>query len=348
VTFSVNYDDYVFDSCTSLTSVTVTGGLVSGGETIPNGVIDMYFRSGLDDDVNWKLGYGVNVTTLFLPDIVSLDYDPNNEDGKGGIAGAEGRVLSYKDAEYICSGTSDWELVACSLFGTVKDTDGNPVSGATVILELNSGTYSALTGIDGGYMISGIPAGTYGTITASKIGYYLTDSVSVLPLTESVRTDMAVTASERLTEYYVSFGFGSDCTAYVNGSPVSSSPIGVTGGGSLSFTVQTPEGYSAVPAVSGMADLLKQSDGSYVIRNIYSNLSVTVTVSADIRSGPDVNPGDSSGNGSDNGSGNDSSGNGSGGDSSDGIPYWVPVLIAGAFIVCIAAVLIVRRSRNRQ
>ncbi|MDR1404288.1 MAG: hypothetical protein LBJ20_01795, partial [Candidatus Methanoplasma sp.] len=49
--------------------------------------------------------------------------------------------------------------------------------------------------------------------------------------------------------------------------------------------------------------------------------------------------GNSSGNSSGNGEGS-GDGNNSAGDSSDGIPYWIPVLAVAAFIGCIAAAAI--------
>ncbi|MDR1404765.1 MAG: leucine-rich repeat domain-containing protein, partial [Candidatus Methanoplasma sp.] len=149
------------------------------------------------------------------------------------------------------------------------------------------------------------------------------------PLTVSVSGPVNLTANGELIEHYVTFGSGSNYTVYANGSPVSS-PIRVAGGGSLSFTVQTSEGYSAVPAVSGIANLIRQSDGFYVILNVHSNISVTITVSADSGSEGE----NSSENNPDANSGNSS---GSEGDSADGVSYWVPVLIVTALLVCIAA-----------
>ncbi|MDR1404890.1 MAG: hypothetical protein LBJ20_04935, partial [Candidatus Methanoplasma sp.] len=86
---------------------------------------------------------------------------------------------------------------------------------------------------------------------------------------------------------------------------------------------------------NGIAYLTAQGDGSYVIENIHSNLNVTVTVSPYSISDPDGD-GNGSGNSSGNGEGS-GDGNNSAGDSSDGIPYWIPVLAVAAFIICIAA-----------
>ncbi|MDR1405228.1 MAG: hypothetical protein LBJ20_06685, partial [Candidatus Methanoplasma sp.] len=126
-----------------------------------------------------------------------------------------------------------------------------------------------------------------------------------------------------------------------------SSAVGVTGGGSLSFSVRTAEGYSAVPVINGIAYLTAQGDGSYVIENIHSNLNVTVTVSPYSISDPDGNgSGNSSGNGEGSGDGNNSAG-----DSADsGIPLWIPVILAGAFLACIAAAaagnIIIKRRKD--
>jgi len=55
-----------------------------------------------------------------------------------------------------------------SISGTVYDADGStPVSGATVVL----GVYSAISGGDGTYTITGISAGTSGSMTCTKTGY---------------------------------------------------------------------------------------------------------------------------------------------------------------------------------
>ncbi|MDR1404224.1 MAG: hypothetical protein LBJ20_01460, partial [Candidatus Methanoplasma sp.] len=198
--------------------------------------------------------------------------------------------------------------------------------------------------IDGGPVIfsSGlfyVPHGSDLIITAVLSGGYAFVSWSgdsdsrTNPLTlSSVTGDISLEASGELIKYYVTFDSGFNYTVYVNGSAVSSvsSDVGVTGGGSLSFTVRTSQGYSASPDIKGMADLIEQSNGSYMIQNVHSNISVTITVSAD----SDSEGGNSSENNPDASSGNSS---GSGGDSADGVSYWVPVLIVTALLVCIAA-----------
>ncbi|MDR1404802.1 MAG: leucine-rich repeat protein, partial [Candidatus Methanoplasma sp.] len=187
-------------------------------------------------------------------------------------------------------------------------------------------------------MITAVPSEGYAFDSWS--GYSVSSDKT---LTISASENISLTASASLIpvsvppspSYSIAFSSGSDYTIYANGSSLSSSsPIGVTGGGSLSFSVRTAEGYSAVPVINGIADLITQADSSYVIQNIYSNLSVTVTVSADSRSGQD---GDGSGNDPDASPGNS---NDSGGDSGEGIPLWIPVILAGAFAVCIGAAAI--------
>ncbi|MDR1403996.1 MAG: hypothetical protein LBJ20_00275, partial [Candidatus Methanoplasma sp.] len=158
------------------------------------------------------------------------------------------------------------------------------------------------------------------------------------PLTvSSVSGNISLTANGELIEHYVEFDSGSNYTVYVNGSPVSE-PIKVIGKGNVVFTVNTPEGYTAVPDIKGIVVLAEQQDESYRISEIYSNVSVTVTVTAD--GGNDSGKDSGNGNGSDNG--NDSRNDSGIGNtnSADSISSWIPILIVGVFLACIAVALI--------
>jgi hypothetical protein len=323
---------------TKVTTVTVTGSYTGTG-----GIIDTYFRAGAADNRNWRLpGIAAADTAkcLILPDISSSCAGCTPDD----MAAASGRELHYSDAEYIWDSASAWDLVSCSVFGTLTSPDGRPVSSASVKFESDSGiTYSAVTASDGGYSIGDLPAGTSGIITASKTGYHKTgvSSVSLLPLTASVSgADLTLD----INTYSVAFSSGSYYTVYeANGSPISS-PLTVTEGESLAFRVQASEGYSVSPyAVSGNTEIILQTDGLYRIPDIRSDLNVTVTVSA----GSGDISGGVSGSGTRNGSGNSgvsvsdlANRSISGGDSADGVSYWVPVLAVGAFLACIAAAAI--------
>lgn len=58
-----------------------------------------------------------------------------------------------------------------TISGTVKDSNNNLVSGATVSLTVSGSVYSAQTAADGAYSILNIPAGTDYTVTTSKAGF---------------------------------------------------------------------------------------------------------------------------------------------------------------------------------
>jgi hypothetical protein len=327
--------DYAFYDCTGLTSVTVTGGLGGDGKPVAGGVIDKYFKNGTD----WKLPGAPNAAlSLTLKDIISSDYDPDNEDGKGGTAGDEGRELYYSNTKFTWNaGIQKWDVntytvtiakeTGVSGFGYTVIRDGSVICTEqyTEPFTVNHGdilTITALTYEEYAFVLWS--AGEDSSVQDSKEN----------PLTvQYVSGNISLEVSGELIEHYVTFGSGSDYTVYVNGSAVSSvsSAAGVTGGGILTFSVRTAEGYTAVPAIGGIANLTAQSDGSYRISEIYSNVRVTVTVTAGgNNSGGDNDSGNNSGNGNNSGTESDDS----------GIPYWIPILIAGMFLACIAAALI--------
>jgi hypothetical protein len=412
----MSIDTYVFKDCTNLTSVTVTGGLDSEGKITAGGIIDSYFTK----DKTWKLKSAANAAeSLILRDIVSLDYLPSN------IQGTLGRELNYSDAEYKYGGSPAWDLVSCSVFGTLTvnggtasakdaavylkyladtyyatiENDGKytirdiPASAcgditaslegyhyqmvqisvqpmvasetvANIILAVNtysvsgtltvnggsasnigvkislgsSGLYTADTVSGGVYEITGVPYGISGNITAAISGYTQTAAPVIPPLTgvlpDQILTDQNLTLTVLPSGYTVTFGSGSYYTVYASdGYPVSS-PAAVTDGGSLTFRIQTSEGYSAYPSVSGNAKIILQMDGRYKISDIHSNVNVTVSVSADLY----ADPGNSgSGSGGDSGNGNSGSNTDSGSSADEGISYAVPIIAAGAFIACIGA-----------
>jgi hypothetical protein len=191
-------------------------------------------------------------------------------------------------------------------------------------------------------------------IIASFVGGYEfkawsgSDSEENLLEISSVSGDTALTAHASLvpvplspsdTYYSIAFSSGSYYTVYVDGVPASS-PLTVTEGASAFFRVQTPEGYRAVLSIEGIASLSEHKDGSYRISEIYSNVRVTVTVTADGGDGNGLDSGPGSDSGEDSGNGNDSGNNQGTGSGNNGVSYWIPILIAGVFIACIAAVLI--------
>jgi hypothetical protein len=100
-----------FNGCSGLTTVTVTGDHAGG---ISGGVVDMYFTS----TGNWNLQGADSITNLRLPHTVHRDYLPNNS----GIVGAEGRILTYSDAEF------EWDVTTSSAPNQVRwgsDSNGD-------------------------------------------------------------------------------------------------------------------------------------------------------------------------------------------------------------------------------
>jgi hypothetical protein len=150
----------------------------------------------------------------------------------------------------------------------------------------------------------------------------LTASASQIPV--------PVPSSTSDTYYSITFSSGSYYTVYDTKGPVSS-PITVTEGGSLTFRVQTSEGYSvSSPVISGNAKITPQTDGWYRISEIHSDIHVNVTVSAYSDSGE--GPGEGSGDG-------DGSGNGS--EENSGSRGSHSVLIIAVLLVCVLAIGII-------
>ncbi|MDR1404527.1 MAG: leucine-rich repeat protein [Candidatus Methanoplasma sp.] len=234
--------------------------------------------------------------------------------------------------------------------GTVSVLTNANISGLNITLEINryEVTLSEGMGISGfTYTVNGGPEVPYSmpftvkhndtlVITALLSEGYAFDSwsgpaSSDKTLTISVSEDIALTASASQIpvpsspSYSITFSSGSYYTVYDAKGPVSS-PISVAGGGTLLFSVNASEGYSASPSViSGNAEIIPQTDGWYRISDIRSDVRITVTVSAI----------------ADNSSAYGSSGNGlGGGDSGNDVSYWIPVLTAGVFAVCIGAAAI--------
>jgi hypothetical protein len=173
-----------FYYCTA-TSVTVTGGLGDDGKTIPDGIINKYFKDGMD----WKLlGMSASDATpikyLILRDISSSDYNPGSQDGKGGIAGDTGRILFYSDSVFSVSSEEWEEAVTYSVSGTMTVTGGYASeANVTVTLTPSSGPpYTAKTGDGGKYEIPHVLSGTTGNITAGIEGHTQNGMVSVTDL----------------------------------------------------------------------------------------------------------------------------------------------------------------------
>jgi hypothetical protein len=314
--------DSAFIGCTDLISVTVTGKYTGA-----DGTTGKYF--GNRAEANWKLpGMSDAVKYLFLPDIYSSEYAPSN------IAGAEGRELTYRGIKFTFNAESDWE------------TDGYKVS-----LTRGTGISGFRYSIDDGPTVSVselfyVPQGSSFVITAMPLIGYTFDRWSAggqdssvqnsksNPLTVSEVTDnISLIASGYLIQHTVVFDYGSDCTIYVNGSPIplSSSPLTVTYSGELTFTVNTPEGYSAHPSViSGTVDISLQADGRYRISDIRSDVLVNITAQTD----------GSIGSGSSNS--NIIGSNGSDTDSGSNTSYLAPAVIVSVFLSGITAAAVAK------
>ncbi|MDR1404711.1 MAG: leucine-rich repeat domain-containing protein [Candidatus Methanoplasma sp.] len=337
-----------FSGCTELKTVTVTGGSLYRA-------IDAYFST----DETWKLP-GMSddtIVSLTLRDISSLDYDPNNDDGRGGIAGDAERELHYKDAEYRWVAGKWTKVYAVTLEkGTGIDefayilNDGFP-TGYTEPFTVTHGDTLILTAL--------LPDGYSFDKWSVEQGSSVPDSINNPLTVPSVSGKISLTAYASLipvppspsdTYYRVAFSSGSYYTVYAeNGSPVSST-LTVKEGGSLTFGIQASEGYTAYPSVvSGSAKITTQADGRYRISDIRSDVSVAVTVSAVSGSGSGGNSGGDSGEGSGNGSGNGSDRNSDGDSERDGgISYLVPVLIAAVLIICAAFAFILFLFKRRK
>jgi hypothetical protein len=94
--------------------------------------------------------------------------------------------------------------VTYSISGTVTDADGSTaVSGATVAL----GAYSAESGVDGTYTITGIPADTSGSMTCTKTGYVWT-AISVSAMSGNL------TGQDFMNAWWAGGGAGAICAGY--------------------------------------------------------------------------------------------------------------------------------------
>ncbi|MDR1404075.1 MAG: leucine-rich repeat domain-containing protein [Candidatus Methanoplasma sp.] len=374
VTFSSGYGQGAFYGCANLTSVTVTGVLDGEGKTVAGGIIDTYFKKGKD----WKLP-GMSdptpIKSLTLKDISSLDYDPDNENG--GIAGDEGRELYYSNTKFTWNTEdSKWDVSTYTVT-LGKGTEGicgfeystvGSIGPAVTVNEsftVNHGDTVIITALlSEGYEFvswSGYPESSEQNPEENPLTVpYVSENISLTAYASLI--PVPTSASDTLYLIVFDYGdYGSGCTVYVNGSPVplSSSQVTVTEGENLIFAVSTPEGYTVYPSVvSGTADITLQADGRYRLSDIRSDIRISITVntvsgdgsigngSGDSPYGNGIGRGgtDSTGNGG--GSGNES--NSTRGSGNDGIPAWVPVLLVLAFLTCIAAFLIVKRSKNRQ
>jgi hypothetical protein len=211
-----------FYNCTSLTSITMSGDLktigesafynctkletvtVMGKHTDADGVIQGYFKKGTD----WKLpgmspDSDTSIKYLFLPDISSADYNPN--DGDGGIAGAYGRGLYYGNTNFTWNYyVSLWETDGFE----VSLTSETGISGFEYSI-VRGGSSSVYTGeytdpliIGNGYKLTVTALLATGYEFKEWSGY--SDSEENLLVAESVTGAVSLTASASKIKYSVS------------------------------------------------------------------------------------------------------------------------------------------------
>lgn len=137
-----------------------------------------------------------------------------------------------------------------SISGTVRDSQGSVIGGATVTA--SPGGYTATTAANGTYTIANVPVGTY-SVTASKVGYQ-----------NATQTGKSVTAGGVTV---VDFTLTAAGGGAITGTVKNSSGVGI-GGASV---ITSPGGYSATTA----------GDGSYTISGVPAGTyDVTATASS--------------------------------------------------------------------
>lgn len=83
------------------------------------------------------------------------------------------------------------DIVPVPVSGTITDTGGNPIAGVTVTITGDGGTFTAVTGSDGSYLVDNVPVGTYQATIVSPDGYTLSESPG--PFTIPVDSETPIT-----------------------------------------------------------------------------------------------------------------------------------------------------------
>ncbi|MBC2727058.1 InlB B-repeat-containing protein [Desulfosporosinus sp.] len=141
--------------------------------------------------------------------------------------------------------------------GTITDTDGNPVSGATISLtDTNDGskTYTGTTDADGNYSIPGVPDGTY-TITVTK-GSETLGNGSIAVEGDDVTDESAdITVTPPTISTHTVSGTITD----TDGNPVSGATI------TLTDTNDSSKTYTGTTDADGNYSIPGVPDGTYTI-----------------------------------------------------------------------------------
>ncbi|WP_248930004.1 beta strand repeat-containing protein [Paenibacillus hamazuiensis] len=150
-----------------------------------------------------------------------------------------------------------------AISGTVKDANGNPVSGATV----SNGAINQ-TSNDGGVYTLNVPPGTY-TVTVYKTGYP----------TES-KTNVQVMSGQTTTVNFgnVSAGSISGTVTDASGHPVSGASVSVSGSGGSANTDASGKYTLNVPVGTYIVTVSKTGYAPYVKNNILVTVGSTTTV----------------------------------------------------------------------
>jgi len=148
-----------------------------------------------------------------------------------------------------------------SIAGYVRDTNNNPLAGATVTT--NTGGYSTTTAADGSYRINGVTPGTY-NVTASKTGY-----------TSQTQSNKTVTAGQTTTVDFALTLVPGTIAGTVkdnNNNAVSGATVRTTSGG-YSTTSNSSGGYTLSNVVPG-SYTVEASKSGYLTES-QSNVQVT-------------------------------------------------------------------------
>ncbi len=158
-----------------------------------------------------------------------------------------------------------------SVNGTIKDSKGNALEGATVMLFNSDKSYNALTASDGSYQINAVAYGMY-NLTALKAGFTSTDtlSVSVTKDAPSVKVDF-----NALTENNAEVrGKITD----ENGNPLADVSVSVSGSYGSGNAVTDNSGNFAISALTPGSYSLSAFKDDYSTVDTTVNITGTVTV----------------------------------------------------------------------
>ncbi|MHC1694061.1 MAG: leucine-rich repeat protein [Eubacteriales bacterium] len=120
----------------------------------------------------------------------------------------DGSPLTSSASYTFTLGTSDRNLIANytrntgTISGTVRDSSGRPISGATVSITVADTIYSSITASAGFYTITDVPTGTDYIVLSSKSGYH-NESITSVDVTTNATTNVnIILPTIYITSYY--------------------------------------------------------------------------------------------------------------------------------------------------